>query len=192
MQSTLIVKNSVKILLCIFLLLVLVYGVQAAETYQFVTKWGTEGTGDGQFLGPEGVAIDSSGNIYVTDPQNNRVSKFTPDGQYILGWGSKGILNGQFNQSNGIAVDSTGNVYVTDRYNHRVQKFSSTGMFLATWGSVGSWDGQFDYPYGVTVDSSGYVYVSDTENNRIQKFAPSPVNPPVANFIGTPTSGTAP
>ena len=173
MQSTLIVKNSVKILLCIFLLLVLVYGVQAAETYQFVTKWGTEGTGDGQFLGPEGVAIDSSGNIYVTDPQNNRVSKFTPDGKYILGWGSKGILNGQFNQSNGIAVDSTGNVYVTDRYNHRVQKFTPSGTFITAWGSFGTGSGQFNDPFAVAVDSSGNVYVTDHYNHRVQKFSPS-------------------
>jgi len=173
MQGSLIIKNSVKILLCIFLLLVLVYGVQAAETYQFVTKWGTEGTGDGQFLGPEGVAIDSSGNIYVTDPQNNRVSKFTPDGKYILGWGSKGILNGQFNQSNGIAVDSTGNVYVTDRYNHRVQKFTPSGTFITAWGSFGTGSGQFNDPFAVAVDSSGNVYVTDHYNHRVQKFSPS-------------------
>ena len=57
MQGTLIVKNSVKILLCIFLLLVLVSGVQAAETYQFVTAWGTNGTGQGQFESPRESAL---------------------------------------------------------------------------------------------------------------------------------------
>ncbi len=138
-----------------------------------VTKFGTVGTGDGQFLGPEGVVIDSSGNIYVTDPQNNRVSKFTPEGQYILGWGSKGILNGQFNQSTGIAVDAKGNVYVTDAYNNRVQKFSSTGQFITAWGSFGTGNGQFNYPYAVAVDSSGNVYVTDHYNHRVQKFSPS-------------------
>ena len=46
MQGTSVVKNSVKILLCILLLLVFVHGVQAVETYVFVTKWGTQGAGD--------------------------------------------------------------------------------------------------------------------------------------------------
>ncbi|MFA4826336.1 MAG: PEGA domain-containing protein [Methanoregula sp.] len=166
-------KNPVKTVLCILLFLVIVQGVQAAETYLYVAKWGSMGTGDGQFLSPEAVAIDRSGNIYVTDPQNNRVSKFTPEGQYILGWGSKGLLAGQFNESNGIAVDANGNVYVTDRYNHRVQKFSSTGTYLTAWGSYGTGNGQFNDPFAVAVDSQGNVYVTDHYNHRVQKFSPT-------------------
>ncbi|MEI6293868.1 MAG: hypothetical protein WCP36_09295 [Methanomicrobiales archaeon] len=76
MQNKSIVKNSVKIVLCIFLLMVLVQGVQAAETYVFVTKWGIEGTGNGQFSLPYGVAIDPSGNVYITDSGNHRIQKF--------------------------------------------------------------------------------------------------------------------
>jgi len=52
MQNKSIIKNSVKIVLCIFLILVLVQGVQAAEKYQYVMKWGTVGTAYGQFLSP--------------------------------------------------------------------------------------------------------------------------------------------
>jgi len=173
MQGTWFMKNPVKTVLCILLFLVIVQGVQAAETYQYVAKWGSMGTGDGQFLSPEAVTIDRSGNIYVTDPQNNRVSKFTPEGQYILGWGSKGLLAGQFNESNGIAVDANGNVYVTDRYNHRVQKFSSTGTYLTAWGSYGTGNGQFNDPFAVAVDSQGNVYVTDHYNHRVQKFSPT-------------------
>ena len=77
MQGKPIMKNSVKIVLCILLLLVLVQGVQAAETYQFVTKWGSEGTNEGQFNAPFGIAVDSAGNVYVTDRSNARVQKFT-------------------------------------------------------------------------------------------------------------------
>jgi C1A family cysteine protease/uncharacterized membrane protein len=158
----------------------------------FLLKWGSIGSGDGHFIQPKGIAVDSSGNVFVADTKNHRIQKFSSSGIFLSKWGSYGSVDGQFKYPRGIAVDSSGNVYVTDMYNHRVQKFSSTGTFLATWGSEGSDDGQFKYPNGVTVDTSGNVYVADTENHRIQKFAPASSNPPVANFAGAPTSGTAP
>ena len=158
----------------------------------FLLKWGSIGSGNGHFIQPKGIAVDSSGNVFVADTENHRIQKFGSDGTFLLKWGSYGSVDGQFKYPRGISVDSSDNVYVTDMYNHRVQKFSSTGTFLATWGSEGSGDGQFEYPYGVTVSNSGNVYVADTENNRIQKFTPASAYPPVANFVGTPTSGTAP
>ena len=140
------------------------------ECYQFVTKWGSQGTGDGQFDIPVAVAMDSSGNIYVTDTFNHRIQKFDSSGTFITKWGSYGSGDGQFNSPHGIALDTSGNVYVTDYQNNRVQKFDSSGTFITKWGSYGSGDGQFHYPYGVAVDSSGNVYVVDNSNHRIQKF----------------------
>ena len=166
-------QRFVKILFIFCLVLLAVQAVQAAETYQYVTKWGSQATLDGQHQSPEAVAIDSNGNVYVTYPWIDRVEKYTPDGQFILGWGSKGSQNGQFNQSNGIAVDSAGNVYVTDRYNNRVQKFSSSGQFITAWGSFGTGNGQFNDPFAVATDSQGNVYVTDHYNHRVQKFSPS-------------------
>jgi len=87
MQDKSIVKSSVKIVLCILLSLVFVQGVQAAETYVFVTKWGTERSGNGQFVHPYDVAVDSTGNVYVVDGGNNRASggsKMTAIGDLIL------------------------------------------------------------------------------------------------------------
>ena len=179
MQGTSIVKNSVKIFLCIFLLLVLVSGVQAAETYQFVTKWGDSfSTADGQFMYPKGVAVDNLGNVYVAEESGNRVQKFTPDGQFITKWGSNGTGDGQFTMSNlegawGIAVDPQGYVYVTDSNLNRVQKFTSSGQFVTKWGSSGTGDGQFRRAKGIAVDSQGNVYVADAGNNRTQKFTSS-------------------
>ncbi len=171
MHGTSVVKNSVKILLCIFLLLVLVQVVQAAETYQFVTKWGSSGTGDGQFTNPSGIAIDTSGNVYITDRTHDPIQKFSSDGTFLTKWGSAGTGNGQFSSPEGVAVDSSGNVYVVDTYNSRIQKFSSTGAFITKWGNQGSGDGQFYWPKGVAVDSSGNVYTADDYNHRIQKFS---------------------
>ena len=140
--------------------------------YQFVTQWGSQGSGNGQFNGPYGLAVDSSGNVYVTDYNNHRVQKFSSTGSYITKWGSYGSGNGQFDRPWGIAVDSSGNVYVVDYGNDRVQKFSSTGSYITKWGSSGYGNGQFDGPNGIAVDYSGNIYVVEA-GDRIQKFSSS-------------------
>ena len=142
-----------------------------SETYNFVTNWGTQGTTDGQFDLPVGVALDSSGNIYVAEYGNNRIQKFNSNGTFITKWGTFGSSDGQFLLPHGVAVDSSSNVYVADLDNNRIQKFSYTGAFITKWGTEGTVDGQFQSPYSVAVDSSGNVYVSDYGNNRIQKFS---------------------
>lgn len=50
----------------------------SAATYQYMTQWGSRGTGDGQFQSPQGVAVDESGNVYIADTNNNRIQKFSP------------------------------------------------------------------------------------------------------------------
>lgn len=152
----------------------------------FQLAWGTAGSGNGQFLnGAGGVAVDSSGNVYVTDLGNNRVEKFTSGGSFITSWGSSGTGNSQFSGPEGIAIDSADNVYVADTGNNRIQKFNTSGTFVTKWGTNGTGDGQFDTPFGVSVDGLGDVYVADTNNNRIQKFSPT------GTFISScGTSGT--
>ncbi|MGA2586662.1 MAG: PEGA domain-containing protein [Candidatus Aminicenantales bacterium] len=136
----------------------------------FVAKWGSYGSGDGQFNGIWSIAVDSSGNIYVADTLNHRVQKFTSGGGFVAAWGSLGYGDGQFNDPTGVAVDASGNVYAVDSNNHRVQKFTSGGAFVAKWGTLGSGDGQFNRPYGIAADRSGNIYVSDVNNERVQKF----------------------
>jgi NHL repeat len=62
----------------------------------FSFKWGSDGTGDGQFLRPHDVNFDSKGNVYVSDRDRNDVQKFTPNGTFIMKWGSEGDKEGQF------------------------------------------------------------------------------------------------
>jgi uncharacterized repeat protein (TIGR03803 family) len=113
---------------------------------------------------PNRLALDSSNNIYVTDPTSFWVVKFDKSGNFLTKFGSGG---------QGVAVDRSNNVYVSDSGNNRIVKLSSNGAYLNQWGSYGSGNGQFSNPQGVAVDSSNNVYVTDDYNDRIEKFSSS-------------------
>ena len=91
---------------------------------EFLSKWGSKGSGDGEFSNPHAIAVDGSGKVYVADTGNNRVQVFSSDGVYLGQWGSFGDGDGQFSNPQGIAADYSGNVYVADTGNDRVQVFS--------------------------------------------------------------------
>jgi len=142
----------------------------AASTPSFSVQWGTYGLQNtGQFAFPQGVSIDSSGNVYVTDLGNRRVEKFDNNGNFLSTFGTKGSGDGQFNAPVGVAVSSS-SIYVIDNARNDIQKFDMTGKFVTKWGGQGSSTGQFLLPQGVAVDPSGDVYVVDTGNSRIEKF----------------------
>ncbi|MCF8145711.1 MAG: hypothetical protein K9N21_17510 [Deltaproteobacteria bacterium] len=141
----------------------------------FILKWGSAGTGDGQFNFTSGylfdIAFDNFGSVYVADTGNQRIQKFTADGQFIKKWP---IRTGQegFGSPTGVAVDGEGNVYVVDKGNSVIQKYTSEGVFLAEFGSWGTNPGQMRDPEGITVDpTSEKVYVTDYGNNRVLVFS---------------------
>ena len=159
MTNKSIIKNSMRIALCILVFSILVWGVQAAGTIEFVTKWGTLGSGDGQFNGPAGIAVDSNGNIYVADGNNNRIQMFSSDGTFITQWGSYGSGDGQFMQPTSITVDSSNNIYVVDKNNNRIQKFSQgyTPGTAPTFTSITPSSGPTSGNTGVTIRGTNFV-----------------------------------
>jgi tripartite motif-containing protein 71 len=144
-----------------------------------LARWGTFGSGPGQFNSPVGIAIDKQGDIYVADIGNHRVVELSSQGQPLAEWHTVGSGSGESTEIGyDLALDAGGNVYVTEPHpfstgSDNVQKFSPSGGLLATWGGTGFGAGQFHQPTGVAVDSKGDVFVVDAENNRVEKFSSS-------------------
>lgn len=159
-----------KLFFVILALVIMASFVYAETPPQFLFKWGTSGSGPGQFNGPQDVAIDNIGNVYVADTQNHRIQKFTDDGTFVTSWGVFGTSDGQMKYPTGVCTDNLSHVYVADLLNHRIQKFTDSGVHLLSWGSLGSEHGQLNNPLAVAADGSGNVYVTDGGNMRVEKF----------------------
>jgi sugar lactone lactonase YvrE len=140
------------------------------------------------FYAPAGVALDSSGNVYVAEYLNNDIRKVTPEGVVTLFAGSSttalGHANGtgsaaSFWNPTGVAVDSAGNVYVADESNNEIRKITPDGAVTlfagSSTGATGSSNGtgsaaSFSAPNGIAIDSSGNLWVTDSANNVIRKI----------------------
>ena len=122
-------------------------------------------------LNPTGVAVDEDGNIYVTDVESNRLSKFNSDGKLVKMVGGKGDRTGQFDDPQGIALSKNNKLFVCDSYNHRIQVFDTNLKFISCFGKEGSGKGEFRQPIDLTFDPTGYVYVTDRVNDRVQVFS---------------------
>jgi sugar lactone lactonase YvrE len=164
----------------------------------------SDGTGtEAQFTDPWGVAVDSSGNVFVADDGNDLIRKITPEGVVttVAGSGARGDSDGTgteatFNRPIGIAVNnSTGTLYVVDYNDNKLRMITSGGVVstLAGSGAKASVDGtgtgaSFAAPFGIALDSSGIIYVSDREGYKIRKVTQDGV---VTTIAGNDSPGSA-
>ncbi len=179
------------------------------ENYTFTTLAGCSGYGsaDGtgsaaRFNGPNSVAVDTAGNIYLADENNHTIRKVTPAGVVttLAGLaGNPGSADGtgdaaRFNRPWGVAVDGVGNLYVADTGNLTIRKVTPNGVVTTLAGLAGSGgstdgtgsDARFAWPVAVAVDSAGNVFVADYNNNTIRKITPTGL---VTTLAGTPGPG---
>ena len=137
-----------------------------------VLSFGKQGSGDGMFDYPLGVAVSDGDEIVVADQGNHRVQVFDSNGTFLRSFGHKGVNAGELDNPIGIAIDKDRNIFISDWGNHRVQIFSWEGRHLGSFGGQGSLDSQLHHPWGLSLDSTGNIIVADTGNKLIKIFTP--------------------
>jgi sugar lactone lactonase YvrE len=156
-----------------------------------------------QFWHPEGVAVDTFGNVYVADSWNCTIRQVTPSGVVSTLAGvpaSPGTTDGTnssalFNWPVGVALDNSGNLFVSDSFNHTIRQLSLSGtnwVVTTVAGLGGSWgnadgtnsDARFYFPQGLVADSAGDLYVLDSGNCLVRKLTPSGANWVVSTVAG--------
>ncbi|MGH2691416.1 MAG: Ig-like domain-containing protein [Actinomycetota bacterium] len=185
--------------------------VSTGGTITTVAGNGTSGfSGDGgsaasaQLRFPEGVWVDSAGNIYIADTGNQRIRKVNTSGTIstLAGTGVAGFSGdggaataAQLNEPEDVTTDAAGNLYIADRENHRIRKVSAGGT-ITTFAGNGiegfagdggqAVDARLNDPSGVAVDSSGRVYIADRDNHRVRRVK---TDGKIEKFAGNGTQG---
>ncbi len=124
------------------------------------------------FFQPEGVDVDSAGNVYVVDAGNDRVMKHRLTGGFRSRLGYHGSYPGQLVQPWDIAVGRS-QAWVVDQGNYEIDRYSKTGRWLGSFGTFGRGPGQFVTPYAIAVNAANdLVYVTDHVKHQVMVFRP--------------------
>ncbi|MEH7332837.1 6-bladed beta-propeller [Neobacillus drentensis] len=131
-----------------------------------VFKFGKEGTKEGEFKFPYGIAGDKDGNVYVADLYNANISIFDSKGKFLKYFNDKEKL---LKSPGGLRIIDK-KLYVTDIKANKLFVFNLSGEKLLEIGGAGLEEGKFIAPNAVAVDNDNHIYVTDSGNNRVQVF----------------------
>ena len=132
-----------------------------------VLSFGKQGSGDGMFDYPLGVAVSDEDEIVVADQGNHRVQVFDSNGTFLRSFGHEGENAGEFKSPIGISINKDRQIFVAER-NHRIQIFSWEGRLLGSFGGKGS----LCHYWSLSLDRNGNVIVADPGNRLIKIFTP--------------------
>jgi sugar lactone lactonase YvrE len=121
-----------------------------------------------QPYGPNGLAVDPVGNLYIADTGRSRILVFAPGGRFVKTFGTDGHELGQLKQPMALAVGPDGAIFVADWENARIERWQPAAD---GWQATAAWSTGFR-PWGVAVDRAGRVYVPDTERRRVLVYTP--------------------
>jgi len=157
--------------------------------YVLADFFGEKGTEPGMMTGPEGISVDSEGNIYVADTGNNRIQKFSPEGILIKMYGGFGWGEDQFDEPCDITAVFGLDVFVADRNNHRIMRFDRKLNYISSLGvnALGDEAYRFQYPAGISVSRLRDTFVIDSENKRVIRF--NSFDAPEVQFGGFSSTG---
>jgi sugar lactone lactonase YvrE len=136
--------------------------VKFDKSGKFLLAWGKKGTSEGEFNTPHAVRLDSKGNLFVGDRENDRVQVFDQNGKFIRSFGGFAPF--------GLFITADDTLFVADGRAHRVMKMNLEGKISETIGKVGPEPGHFFLPHGITVDKDGAIYVTEINGKRVQRF----------------------
>jgi DNA-binding beta-propeller fold protein YncE len=136
----------------------------------YLNKFGGKGFEPGKLYFPTFVAVDGTGNVYVSDTLNSRVQVFDPEGQYLRTFGERGDTLGTFHKPKGVALDTFGNLYVVDSMWSNVQIFNQRKAYLLYFAGQGKIPGLLTNPTGIAIDNQNRIYVGDLWNGRVNIY----------------------
>ncbi len=119
---------------------------------------------------PTGISVDSHGNIYIADTENNEIKVLNSENKLIHKFNGINTTDGKFKLPKGVAIDNDNYIYVVDTGNNKIRIFIPNGSQIRSFGGYGSGDGRFDSPSAIALDKQDNIYVADTGNSRIQIF----------------------
>jgi peptidylamidoglycolate lyase len=141
---------------------------------KYLFAWGIPGDQSGQFNTPHGIDLDSAGNVYVADRENNRIQKFDANGKFIRSW-----KNDRAEQLYSVTVNKSANeVFAVDYLTQLklkplgsdIIRLDTSLHFNSRFGRSGQYEGPISRYHDIAIDNQGNIYVGDILNNTIQKF----------------------